>query len=89
MTLVPAPPLPYSDCLPCHGLNPDTFFSRRPEDIAAAKRACPGCFFRQECLGHALREAEPWGIWGGETILEGAVVAELRRQGRPPKSQIA
>jgi WhiB family transcriptional regulator, redox-sensing transcriptional regulator len=86
---VPAPSFPNTDSLPCHALDPDTFFSRSPSDVAAAKRACTCCFLRQECLGRALRDAEPWGIWGGETLLDGAVVAELRLPGRPPKSRIA
>jgi WhiB family transcriptional regulator, redox-sensing transcriptional regulator len=79
----------HTDALPCHALDPDTFFSRRPADVAAAKSACARCPFRQQCLGRALRYAEPWGVWGGETIVEGVVVAKIRPPGRPPRARVA
>ena len=79
----------YAESLPCHALDPDIFFSRRPAHVAAAKAACARCAFRQQCLGRALRHAEPWGVWGGEAIVEGVVVAELRPPGRPPRERVA
>lgn len=35
--------------------------------IRAAISVCQRCPVRQECLTHALRYPEPWGIWGGMT----------------------
>jgi len=80
---------PYAESLPCHAMDPDIFFSRRPADVAAAKTACSRCLFQEQCLGRALHQAEPWGVWGGETFLRGAIVEELRPPGRPPKAQVA
>lgn len=79
----------YDQHLPCHTLDPDVFFSRRPTDVEVAKAACERCAFRQQCLGQAIRLEEPWGVWGGEALVQGVVVAELRPPGRPPKTRAA
>ena len=34
----------------------------------------------------ALARSEVWGVWGGEILVDGEIVAEKRRRGRPPKS---
>ncbi|WP_411106567.1 WhiB family transcriptional regulator [Streptomyces sp. cmx-4-9] len=39
----------------------------REERDAAAKRVCAGCPVRRECLEHALRTQESFGVWGGLT----------------------
>ena len=28
---------------------------------------------------------EPWGVWGGELFVNGKIVAQKRKRGRPPK----
>jgi WhiB family transcriptional regulator, redox-sensing transcriptional regulator len=61
------------------------FFSEALDDIARAKAFCGGCPVRDECLGAALERREPWGVWGGELIANGKVLANKRRRGRPPK----
>ncbi|MGZ4588067.1 MAG: WhiB family transcriptional regulator, partial [Mycobacteriaceae bacterium] len=38
---------------------------------------------RQRCLTAALDRAEPWGVWGGEILDQGSVVARKRPRGRP------
>lgn len=63
----------------------DLFFSEDLGDIARAKDFCRGCAVREECLGAALSRREPWGVWGGELLRNGRVVANRRRRGRPPK----
>jgi WhiB family redox-sensing transcriptional regulator len=63
----------------------ELFFSEQLDDIARAKRFCEPCPVRGECLATALEAREPWGVWGGELILNGKVVAQKRRRGRPPK----
>jgi WhiB family transcriptional regulator, redox-sensing transcriptional regulator len=61
------------------------FFSEALDDIARAKAFCRGCAVQDECLGSALERREPWGVWGGELIANGKVLANKRRRGRPPK----
>lgn len=63
----------------------DLFFSEELQDIAAAKELCQGCEARRPCLEAALSRREPWGVWGGELLANGKVLAQKRRRGRPPK----
>ncbi|CAN5130683.1 hypothetical protein BH18ACT4_BH18ACT4_10920 [soil metagenome] len=37
------------------------------------------------CLQGALERREPWGVWGGQLFLNGRVLTNKRRRGRPPK----
>nr|WP_206024354.1 WhiB family transcriptional regulator [Rhodococcus sp. 14C212] len=39
----------------------------RDDRIAAAKEVCRTCPVQAQCLRHALRTREPYGIWGGTT----------------------
>jgi WhiB family transcriptional regulator, redox-sensing transcriptional regulator len=71
--------------LPCRS-DPDLFFAESPQDVRLAKDLCGLCPVRKACLAGALQRAEPWGVWGGELFLRGAVIAEKRPRGRPPKS---
>ena len=75
--------------LPCHAGDPDLWFAETPSDLERAKTLCGGCPIRRECLSTALDRAEPWGVWGGEIIESGAVLARKRSRGRPRKDQIA
>jgi WhiB family redox-sensing transcriptional regulator len=61
------------------------FFSEELQDIAAAKRICADCPVLVPCLEGALERREPWGVWGGELFVHGAVVARKRPRGRPRK----
>jgi WhiB family redox-sensing transcriptional regulator len=63
--------------------DPDLFFAEFPADIARAKKLCRGCPAAAACLAGALDRAEPWGVWGGELVLRGEVVASKRGRGRP------
>lgn len=38
--------------------------------IKTCKALCETCGVRDECLTEAMREREPWGIWGGLTVAE-------------------
>jgi WhiB family transcriptional regulator, redox-sensing transcriptional regulator len=60
------------------------FFSDDPVDIARAKAICAKCVVRVPCLAGALQRGEVWGVWGGEILVDGEVVAVKRRRGRPP-----
>ena len=72
-------------CATGTGTMLDLFFSEQIDDINRAKAFCLGCEVRDRCLDAALENQEPWGVWGGELILNGKILAEKRRRGRPPK----
>ena len=59
------------------------FFSEEWVDIQRAKAICSKCTGRAECLRGALEREEPWGVWGGEQLEMGRVVAVRRPRGRP------
>ena len=40
-------------------------------------------------LAGALERQEPWGVWGGQLLVQGAVVARKRPRGRPRKHPVA
>jgi WhiB family redox-sensing transcriptional regulator len=61
------------------------FFSEELQDIARAKEICARCPVIGECLEGAIERREPWGVWGGQLFLNGRVLANKRRRGRPPK----
>ncbi len=61
------------------------FFSEALDDIARAKAFCAGCVVREQCLAAAVARREPWGVWGGELLVNGKVIANKRKRGRPPK----
>lgn len=71
--------------LPCHVGDPDLWFAETPTDLERAKLLCGQCPIRRQCLSAALQRAEPWGVWGGEIVERGAVVARKRPRGRPRK----
>jgi WhiB family transcriptional regulator, redox-sensing transcriptional regulator len=74
--------------LPC-AVAPELFFADDPGSIARARTICASCQVRAACLDGALQRGEPWGVWGGELLLDGVVVGAKRRPGRPRKSVIA
>ncbi|MER7758179.1 WhiB family transcriptional regulator [Streptomyces sp. NPDC097619] len=58
----------------CREVGPGRFFhpeGERGEDRSArdhaAKKVCAACPVRAQCLRHALRVQEPYGVWGGLT----------------------
>ena len=70
--------LPY----PCQQ-QPELFFATHGGALDRAKELCAACPVRQECLSQALERAEPHGVWGGQILIDGAVVATKRGPGRP------
>jgi WhiB family redox-sensing transcriptional regulator len=77
------------DQLPCRTNDPELFFAESPADVEYAKSLCTNCPARLGCLAGALERREPWGVWGGEWFVQGAVVPRKRPRGRPRKSQVA
>ena len=63
----------------------ELFFSEQLDDIATAKRFCQACPVKDACLDGALARREPWGVWGGELLSNGKILANKRKRGRPPK----
>ncbi len=61
------------------------FFSEELQDIAKAKGICAECTALADCLEGAIARREPWGVWGGQLFLNGRVLANKRRRGRPAK----
>ena len=80
--------LPVGLDLPCTE-DPELFFAESPEDVETAKAMCRGCAARLACLTGALELREPWGVWGGELLMRGAIVPRKRPRGRPRKTEVA
>ncbi|MGB3184791.1 MAG: WhiB family transcriptional regulator [Ornithinimicrobium sp.] len=78
-----------ADTLPCRTHPPDLWFAEQTDQVEVAKALCMPCPLREACLRGALSRAEPWGVWGGEFVLSGAVVKRKRGRGRPRKDQQA
>ena len=74
--------------LPCTD-DPELFFAESPDDVETAKALCRQCPARAACLTGALKRQEPWGVWGGELFLRGAIVPRKRPRGRPRKTDVA
>ena len=72
-------------CRDGNGTLTHLFFSDEPISTARAKAICGKCPLSAACLEGALERAEPWGVWGGELIESGRIVAYKRPRGRPPK----
>jgi WhiB family transcriptional regulator, redox-sensing transcriptional regulator len=72
-------------CNDGNGTLTHLFFSEDLIDMARAKAICSKCALAVECLAGALERHEPWGVWGGQLLVDGLVVANKRRRGRPPK----
>lgn len=67
----------------CQYTDPELFFPEAADGDAVpvgrsdpAHRVCLGCPVRRHCLARALRDGEPFGMWGG--VPEREIRAELR-----------
>jgi len=63
----------------------DLFFSELIPDINAAKAICATCPLLEPCLRGAILRREPTGVWGGQLFVNGRILAQKRKRGRPPK----
>ncbi|EGD40141.1 MULTISPECIES: WhiB family transcriptional regulator [Nocardioides] len=73
------------DLLPCRANNPELWFAESPADVEFAKALCATCPVQPLCLAGALDRREPWGVWGGQLLLQGKVIPRKRPRGRPRK----
>ncbi|GAA4875367.1 WhiB family transcriptional regulator [Saccharopolyspora cebuensis] len=78
-------PIGAGEELPCSA-DPDLWFAENPQELELAKARCADCPIRSACLAGALSRGEPWGVWGGEILERGAVIARKRPRGRPRKN---
>ena len=76
----------FARCRDGNGTLTHLFFSEDLFDLARAKAICGKCRLAPTCLSNALERQEPWGVWGGQLLVNGRVVLNKRPRGRPPKS---
>ncbi len=76
---------PKARCADGNGTLTPLFFSDDVIDVARAKAICGKCRLQGTCLDEALDRGEPWGVWGGQLVESGRIVADKRPRGRPPK----
>ena len=77
---------PVARCADGNGTMAGLFFSDHVVDVARAKAMCALCPLAQQCLDGALEREEPWGVWGGQLLSGGRIIADKRPSGRPPKN---
>jgi WhiB family redox-sensing transcriptional regulator len=82
-----APDWSRAACRSESGVLTNLFFSPEIADIARAKSICLGCSLKHDCLAGAIARQEPCGVWGGELVIDGRIVAHKRGRGRPRKSE--
>jgi WhiB family transcriptional regulator, redox-sensing transcriptional regulator len=75
------------ELLPCRINDPELWFGETPADVEFAKTLCLDCPVRSLCLDGALERREPWGVWGGQLFLQGAVIPRKRTRGRPLQNE--
>lgn len=73
--------------LPCVG-RADLYFAEAPADIEQAKAMCGACPLQTACLDGALERGEVAGVWGGQLLVGGEIVARKRPRGRPRKHPV-
>ena len=49
----------------CAQTDPEAFFPEKGGSTREAKKVCPTCDVRDDCLESALMNDERFGIWGG------------------------
>ena len=70
----------------CQQHDPELWFAQEPARVELAKSLCAECPIREACLRGALDRGEAAGVWGGQLVVEGVVVAKKRGRGRPRKN---
>lgn len=75
----------FARCSDGNGTLAHLFFSDDDYELARAKAICRPCGLKADCLSKAIEREEPYGIWGGLLLLDGAPVEVKRKRGRPRK----
>jgi WhiB family transcriptional regulator, redox-sensing transcriptional regulator len=81
-----SPVLPKRSDLPCLRHDPELWFAQYPAQIEQAKALCGECPVRDACLTGALARGEAAGVWGGQLLENGVIIARKRGRGRPRKN---
>lgn len=77
----------------CNGLPPSFFYCTDVGEIYRAKQFCEDCPVKIDCLEHAIKNHEDWGVWGGcsererKTIRRHRVVLRVSLQQNKPHVQ--
>lgn len=76
-TTTPSVPFAWQQHAKCRELALEVFYGpdserggRRSRSVTRAKRICKACPVVSDCLEHALKWPEPYGIWGATTPAE-------------------
>jgi WhiB family redox-sensing transcriptional regulator len=80
---------PQLAAIPCRAHDAELWFAESPADVELAKALCADCPVRTACLAGAIERREPWGVWGGQLLVQGVVVPRKRPRGRPRKCEAA
>ncbi|WP_166462636.1 WhiB family transcriptional regulator [Amycolatopsis acidicola] len=59
----------------CRGRVDLDFIEPSPDEAVECRTLCSSCSVREPCLREALRNREPWGIWGGADAIDRELVA--------------
>ncbi|HEY1331611.1 MAG TPA: WhiB family transcriptional regulator [Actinomycetota bacterium] len=73
----------------CHGYDVGLFYPEGTEPAEPGVRVCEGCPVRRPCLEYALATGEQYGIWGGTTEPERAVLLKRMRALRSSPAAMA
>ncbi len=80
----PEPDWSAAACRQAPGLTA-LFFAETIAEINEAKAICAGCPLLEPCLRGAVLRREAAGVWGGQLFVNGRILAQKRKRGRPPK----
>ena len=64
----------------CAETDPEAFFPEKGGSTREAKAVCMACEVRQQCLDYALEHDERFGIWGGLSERQRAVLRRERKE---------
>lgn len=73
----------FRDFAICAGMDSTLFFTettaQKERDLKGLE-VCRKCFVREDCLEHAIKNREKYGIWGGRTSSQRDRIRRLRRK---------
>ena len=64
----------------CEGVKSDLFYPTDVAGVLQAKMVCATCPVKRECLEHALKYNETFGVWGGESERERVEIKRRRKR---------
>lgn len=73
------PALPFADDALCAQVDPDLWFPEKGTTGVEARELCGRCDVQAACLAWALEHDERWGVWGGATERQRALMRKKAR----------